>query len=117
MGEIRAGHYLIVNKLLEAASDVLSFRRPHEQIEVTDSWTTAQQFLDEDFAHETRRAGDEHRAAFVKLDDLRVAHRVICVCPVVRLNGIPIRNDGSRRSPVEPSRFEDSSERFVKVFE
>lgn len=79
MGEIRTGRYLIVNKLLEAAGDILSFRRSHEQVEVTDSWATAQQFLDEDFTHETRRAGDKHRAAFVKFDDLRVAHLVICV--------------------------------------
>jgi hypothetical protein len=61
--------YLIVNEVLQAGTHVLALGRPHQQVELINTGTRAQQLLDQHFAHETRGTGDKHRFTIVELSD------------------------------------------------
>jgi hypothetical protein len=69
--------YLVFNEFFEAGTDVLALGRPHEQAELVNTGTRAQQLLDEHFAHESRRTGDEHRFTVIKLNDTRLFHFIL----------------------------------------
>lgn len=66
--------YLIVNEFLQAGSDVLALGWSHQQIELINTGTRAQQLLDQHFAHESRGTGDKHRFTVVKLSDTGFFH-------------------------------------------